>query len=438
MPWEFEFTQELLHLLVYCYHSRFTNDFLFNNNAEETQYYRFMMQDSNFRNDSDSSHLCEEGRSLISVWAYISVHLSDFTNLLYKPSGKPSSHKSYEDYDIPLSSPKLPADDVDSTKNSHISSRFMGCLVKSRTVKFDRNVNKQCMPSPSLAVRNTDTSDTLGPSPVKESDNTARPSASDDGFEFRSRTYAGVEASNTLDALKGLVAQDLHFDQSASASDILEDSSNTGGMGITETEKPSAKCRKPSAYRKGAKFVHSMNKSRFKKKGKKTGQEETVGSNFTRAVEAPVVTQKRWVHLITPNFEVNELQLWESVYFDGLTLPVGVKLKAHSAVTPKTDQTHISTSSPAKSDCNQKHTSFIFTTATASAVAYERGLDALCREQLGLLNTQKSELQRLQELLAETMNKNIELERKLAATTCYGIQLILECELCLVYIYLLV
>jgi len=375
MPWEFEFTQELLELLVYCYHSRYTIDFRYNNDSEQTHYFQYMSQEFQSSSDNgDSSGLPPDSavheNVMISAWMYISLHLTAFTNLLYKPSGKPARLKINDGSERLPPAPEMLSDDSgNTTKLNTVLASCMGGVIKSQgnQEKSDMLKNTPC--------------NTSGCNADGEDVSEIRLSPSDENFEFRNRSYAGVRDAKDLDALKELISDDNGYgEDSAPPSKISP---------ITVT---------PVS-------METKNKSK-------------VNSSCDASNCVPIFTDdlsllsKRWVHLLTPNCEVSELLLWESVYFNGLAMPPGVKVKAHSTSTNEQLQKRSVGSTPGISSGCQNSTTFTFTTAASASVAYERGLAALCREQHELLRDQELEIKRLREMIAGSVSgTNEQLDR---------------------------
>jgi hypothetical protein len=477
MPWEFEFSQELLQLLVFCYHSRYTMDFCYNNDAEQRSHFRVMLQEfetvTRLQQQQQQQQPCRElhttveaapcGTSgekspllrghdntspsqpqpqlqpaaddgdpekyLVSVWSYVSLHVGTFTNPIYKPSGKPPASNADE---LTTNATKdlvcaLPA----------AAAMYSGGVVRSHAEERASN-------TPLLA-------DPLHAGPARHLRREEGPRAlspSDDAFEFRSRTYAGVSCQDALGALKGLTAEDCFFDEEDQngeaqaikevATDLVE---NDVATAVASAVLPTPNCEestgKSATLFKNveAKACRNMPLQKRNTKNIETGPAD-ISTGLSAVSNTESVISKRWVHLLTPNWEVSELLLWEAVYYNGLALPAGVKVKAHTTVPPAaaaaTTTTTTTTTSPSKTHARTpglgapggggpvSSSSFSFTSAASASLAYERGLDALCRRQQKQLRAQELELGQLRRLVANTcttVDKGQDVDGQPAATT---------------------
>lgn len=370
MPWEFEFSQDLLQLLYYCYYSRFTSDFRFDTESEKF----------NSSMNEQQTSLTESDIDVTSIWTYISLHMTAFTNLLFKPSGNPSRCSRSSD----TSESSGGAESCVASENVSVSS-CMGCIVASKTKhRADRHSPEDVAANMiSFFPPNSLQDDCQQPLGVSGHDNC---------LKCHERTCAG-ERESDLDDLNVALT---HGDTTAE-----ERSGKIRSGGGYDSSPTTPVVRQDHTIRTSGLARIIVSPSANDKDGSPCQMQHLNETKKNKPMLS--ATSKRWVHLLTPNCDVNDLLLWEAVYFSGLALPAGVKVKAHSAPANPSPSTSGIADPLNGGGGHVASPSFTFTSAASAAVAYERGLEALCREQQARLRAQEVELERLQKILTGKM-----------------------------------
>ena len=402
---------------------------------------------------------------LLSVWLYVSVHLEAFTNPLYEPSGKPlsadederlESTESYRQFTPNAMKEKTPAAEaatagISEKGRGHIQSHppltaaaiYSGGIVRSQCVDKCPQLKSGSIDieTSTLHVRTSHERIVEGVEIPSCRQHQQRPS--DEDLEFRSRTYGSVSDADTLGALKGLTAAELVFEEEEEEEKKEKEREERApphmivNDNITELKRTQRRelgiisSNVPAAPLLTEAELLGANKYRRQQKRKTRHTGTSIPDDVTSARPSfpkSEVALKRWVHLLTPNFEVSSLLLWEAVYFNQLASPAGVKVKAHTkspttngappsmATPPRHSHTHTTSGKRGESNIEQNTSttsSFTFNTASSSVLAYERGLDALCRQQQNQLRKQEQELMLLRQLVVTTRNETERLESKL-------------------------
>ena len=442
MPWEFEFTQDLLHLLVYCYHSQYTADFRYDNDIEErSQCHAFHKifnettltgENVQFANCGLSSgHLCyedccsnekrkdEQSQGYLSLWFYVANNISDFTNPIYNPSGRPSRMRASNNYvkqDIVLKANSGDAcRGLASTMN--MAAAYFGGVTKScsdwcdRVVKDDNNFgerlhhDKKCTFQDAKEIRGSSLSQKIGTYNHEARMESGKFSFGED-VVFRERKNASENSKHLVGALEGLTIDEVFEPDSSSlsASDEVA-AAIASAMESPLSHENDQKVDSPVLNRS----LSNRKKKCHVIRRRKIDENDGVESSTSLYSSRDNARTTRWVHLLTPHWEVNELLLWEAAHFNGLSLPGGVKLKMHAS-SRCGDVSQCTTRGMGVGDCSSGvkssgkllaySNSFSFTTAASPTLAYERGLYALCRQQQRELQNQEREISRLKQQLA--------------------------------------